>query len=130
MTPEDLDLKFAEHPFARHLGIRTVSLAPGRAEVAVTLKPEHANFIGGVDGALIMSLIDHASAYAGSSVGKKVVGAQFSLNLIRGAAFEGDLTARAEVIHAGRKTVITEAEVSDDRGKTLARCSYVHIVVD
>jgi len=130
MTQEDLNLKFAEHPFARHLGFRTVSLTSGHAEVAVTLRPEHANFIGGVDGAVIMSLIDHASAYAGSSVGKKVVGAQFSLNLVRAAAFEGDLTARAEVIHAGRKTVVTEAEVSDNRGKTIARCSYVHVVVD
>ena len=127
---QDLNLKFADHAFARNLGFRTVALAPGQAEVAVTLKPEHSNFVGSVDGALIMCLIDHASAYAGSSVGKNVVGAQCSLNIIRPPVFEGELTARAWVVHCGRKTVVTEAEVSDSGGKLVARCSYVQVVVD
>ncbi len=127
---QDLNALVAEHPFARDLGFRTVALAPGHAEITVALKPEHANFIGGVDGALIMCLLDHASTYAGSSVGKNVVGAQCSLNTIHPPLFEGELSASARVVHDDRRTVITEAEITDSRDKLVARGSYLHFVVD
>ena len=128
--PENPDRSFEEHPFARHLGFRTVALGTGLAEVAVTPQPEHANFLGSLDGALVTCLIDHASAYAASGLGKNVVGAQFSQNMLRPAPFEGELVARARVVHDGRKTVVTEAAVTDARGKIVARASYLHMVVD
>ena len=124
MSQVSAELKnvLANTPYARLLGFRLLELAPGYARVAVTLRPELANFQGSTDGALIASLADYTHACAGNALGQRV-GLQFNINFISGVGLQGELLAEAKTVHAGRTISLTEITVTDPNGKLIARAT-------
>ena len=111
-------------PFPRLLGFRLLDLSEGHAKLAVTIRPDHANFQGGTDGALISSLADCAHACACNTLGQPRVGLQYSINFISGIGLKGELVAEAKTVHAGRTVSLTEITVTDSAtGKLIARAS-------
>ena len=110
-------------PYARQLGFRLLELSEGYAKVAVSLRPEHANFFGMIDGGLVMSLADYAFACSCNTFGRARVAAQFSTNFISAAAMNGDLRAEGRTIHAGKTMALTEISVTDASGRIIAKAT-------
>ena len=120
-VPAALKVKLENCPFAGMMTFELKELSPGYARVSVKLGPQHANFLGTLDGAFITALADHASACASSSFGRTVVGLQMNINFISTTALEGELVAESRAVHTGRTIILTEMTVTDSNGKIIAR---------
>ena len=110
-------------PYPNLLGFRLVELAQDYAKVTVRIRPDHANFLGTTDGALVMSLADCTLASASNGSGQLRVGVQCNINFIAGTPLEGELTAVARAVHIGRTLSVFEARVTDLTGKIIANAT-------
>lgn len=102
------------------LGMQVLEIAPGRAVLQMTVRP---NMLNGHDichGGLVATLADSAFAYACNSYNELTVASSFAVDLLAPSR-EGDrLTATcAEVSRAGR-TGVYDAEVVNQRGEAIA----------
>ena len=122
VTPE-LRVSMENSPFAQRLGFRLLELSEGYAKVSLTLRSEHANFLGMIDGGLVMSLADYAFACSCNTFGQARVAAQFSTNFISAPALEGELVAEGRTIHAGKTMALTEISVTDASGRLIAKAT-------
>ncbi len=87
---------WGDDPASRALGMALLELAPGRAVVAMTVRPDMVNGYAVCHGGLVASLADSAFALACNSRGTKTVAAGFDITLLA-PAHEGDiLVATAE----------------------------------
>ena len=107
-------------PYPNLLGLRLVELSQDYAKVKVSIRPDHANFLGTTDGSLVMSLADYALATASNGSGQIRVGVQSNINFIAATPLEGELTAVARPVHIGRTLSVFEARVTDVTGKIIA----------
>lgn len=110
---EELKRSMENSPYGQKLGFRLLELAKGYARVSVNLGPEHTNFLGTVDGGLVMSLADYAFACSCNTFGQVRVAAQFSTNFVSAPTFKGELVAEGKTIHAGRTMALTEITVTE-----------------
>ncbi len=100
-------------PFVRHLGIELLDAGPGWCETRLVVRDEHRQQTGVVHAGVQATLADHtAGAAAGTllEAGRTVVSVEFKINLLR-AAGAPVLHCRAEVLKAGRRTIVAEASV-------------------
>jgi uncharacterized protein (TIGR00369 family) len=108
----------------RHLGARLVRAEPGLCEVALPYSDKVTQQQGGFHGGAMGALADIAGGYAGLTMapeGMEVTSVEFKINFM--AAFQGgELRATGHVVKAGKRLIITTAEVShiDATGKTSA----------
>ena len=85
--------------FARLLGMELLEVADGRARVALTVGPQHGNFLGLVHGGAVFSLADAALAAASNSQGDTAVATVVTIHLLQ-ASHAGDrLLAEAAQEH-------------------------------
>lgn len=107
-----------------HLGARLVRAEPGLCEVALPYSDKVTQQQGGFHGGAMGALADIAGGYAGLTMapeGMEVTSVEFKINFM--AAFKGgELRATGHVVKAGRRLIITTAEVThiDETGKTSA----------
>ena len=105
----------------RHLGARLLRVEPGLVEIALPYSDKVSQQQGGFHGGAMGALADIAAGYAGLTVtpeGMEVTTAEYKINFL--AAFQGgELRATGRVIKAGRKLIVTSAEVQhvDANGK-------------
>ncbi|MCC6144581.1 MAG: PaaI family thioesterase [Candidatus Hydrogenedentes bacterium] len=114
--------QFEDAAFVRHLGIELVELGEGWCEMRLPLDPRHNQQNGLVHAGAITTLADHCCGTAASTMcppGQKVLSLEFKINLLRPGSGQV-LRCRAEVIRAGRTTMVTEAKVVNDGGKMVA----------
>jgi acyl-CoA thioesterase len=116
-------------PYAEKLGFRLLELSEGYSKVSVELAPHHANFLGAVDGGLIMSLADYAFACSCNTFGQKRVAIQFDTHCISASPMRGTLTAEGKTIHAGKTTALTEITVTSSNGKLIAKAMGLAITL-
>jgi acyl-CoA thioesterase len=120
---EELRQPMENSPYGQKLGFRLLELARGYAKVAVTLGPEHSNFLGMIDGGLVMSLADYAFACSCNTYGQVRVAAQFSTNFISAPVLRGELIAEGRTIHAGRTIALTEITITEATGRLIAKAT-------
>ncbi len=107
-----------------HLGARLVRAEPGLCEVALPYSDKVTQQQGGFHGGAMGALADIAGGYAGLTMapeGMEVTSVEFKINFM--AAFSGgELRATGHVVKAGRRLIVTTAEVThiDATGKTSA----------
>jgi uncharacterized protein (TIGR00369 family) len=128
MTAEDtfarVQASFDRQGMMRHLGARLVRAEPGLCEVALTYSDKVTQQQGGFHGGAMGALADIAGGYAGLTMapeGMEVTSVEFKINFM--AAFQGgELRATGHVVKAGRRLIVTTAEVThiDATGKTSA----------
>lgn len=110
-------------PFVRHLGIRTVRLDDGEAELEMPFAPELVTIGDVVHGGAIATLIDSAAtaaAWSGAQAPSR--GTTVGLTVSYVAAARGSpVTAHARVVRRGSSLCFLEAEVRDATGGTVAR---------
>ncbi|TFY86385.1 PaaI family thioesterase [Pseudomonas kairouanensis] len=99
--------------FSELIGCRLQRLEEGVAEVALTLEPHLRNRAGKLHGGAIFSLVDIAMGLACSSAhgfDQQSATIECKINYIR-AVEDGDVVCISRVIHAGRRTLVVEADV-------------------
>ncbi len=115
---------FERQGMMRHLGARLLRVEPGLCEVALPYSELVTQQQGGFHGGAMGALADIAGGYAGLSVaapGMEVVTIEFKINFL--AAFEGgELRATGRVLKAGKRVIVTAADVVhvDAEGRTSA----------
>jgi uncharacterized protein (TIGR00369 family) len=115
--------------YFRHLGMDIVELEAGRSLIRLHLRPELTNSSGSMHGGAIASLIDSAGGLAARTLTHPmpVTTVEFKVNFL--APFRhGTLLAEGQVIHSGRRTLVTEVMARDEDGRAVA-CGLVTLTV-
>lgn len=104
---------FERQGLMRHLGAEFVSLQAGRAELRLPWSERVTQQQGGFHGGAMGALADIAGGYAAMTLapeGSEVTTAEYKINFL--AAFQGgELRARGQVVRAGRRLIVTQAEI-------------------
>ncbi len=110
---ERVAASFVRQGLMTHLGARLVRVEPGLCEVALPYSDKVTQQQLGFHGGAIGALADIAGGYAGltqAPEGMEVTSVEFKINFM--AAFQGgELRATGHVVKAGRRIIVTTAEV-------------------
>ena len=99
--------------FSRLLGIRILRAENGEAELRMAMQEQMLNLHGRMHGGALYSLIDTALGQASHSLFGGEAGSmtlECKINYIRAVA-EGEVRCVAKVLHAGRRTLVVEADI-------------------
>ena len=108
------------------LGLMLVEAGEGAATVEMKTTEDMANHSGFVHGGMISTLADSAMGRSLRTLKPGVVRAMsfdLKLNFISAAKPGETLRATGRVVHAGRRTVVTECRVEGPGGKLVATAS-------
>ena len=108
------------------LGLTVVETAEGTATVEMKTTEDMANHSGFVHGGMISALADSAMGRSLRTLKPGVVRAMsfdLKLNFISAAKPGQTLRATGRVVHAGRRTVVTDCRVEGPDGKLVATAS-------
>lgn len=125
MTPQEIAeacaaTMWAEDSANHWLGTEIVSMAPGRAVMALQVRDHHLNSHRICHGGYIFALADTAFAYAANSHGDMTVAQQNQITYLSPARQGETLTATAvEVTRAGRSGIY-DVTVTGQDGRTVA----------
>lgn len=110
------------NPFFCLMGINVVKAEPGKAVLAMPVRPDMHNGVGWLQGGMLVAISDEAMALALYPLLEKNEGIATiaeSTSFIRGVQ-KGTVLAEARVIKKGRRVAFMEADVrADDGEKTL-----------
>ena len=113
------------------MGFQLIETGSGTATVGMTPTDDMANASGFVHGGIISTLADSAMGRSVHTLEPGVVRAvsfDLKLNFINAAKIGESLRATGKVIHAGRRTVVTECRVEDRDGRLVATASATFAV--
>lgn len=103
--------------FIAYCGMKAVNLEPGRLEARVAVSDDHRQQDGFIHAGVTATLADHTAGYAAYTMipeDHRILTIEFKVNFLR-PAFGDSLVCRAKVIKPGRKVLICESEVFDQR---------------
>lgn len=132
ITPERQRLiqeKFEINHFPRMLGIEIDSVEEGRAVLSVEVREELKQLQGVMHGGAIASLIDTAVAFAIVGVSEpedRFTTVEMKVNYLS-AIRAGRVTAEARLIRDGRRIIVAECDVFDDKGRLAAKGLLTYI---
>lgn len=127
---KNLEKFYENDPFIRFLDFRIACIQKEQVDLEVHLKKEYANALNIVHGGLLMTLADTAMGAACMSCNKKVVTLDINFNFIKAVAINGAIVAKARVLHDGRRTMVTEAEILDKNNSLCAKARGTFFVVE
>lgn len=97
----------------RHLGVRLLRVEPGEVELALPYSDKVTQQQDGFHGGAMGALADIAGGYAGLTMaepGLEVTTVEYKVNFL--AAFkDGEVRAIGRVVRAGRRVIVTTAEL-------------------
>ncbi len=109
-----IEASFLRQGLMQHLGARLLRVEPGLCEVALPYSERVTQQQGGFHGGAMGALADIAGGYAALTVAaedSEVTTVEYKINFM--AAFrDGELRATGRVIKAGKRIIITTAEVT------------------
>jgi uncharacterized protein (TIGR00369 family) len=104
----------ARQGMMQHLGVRLVSVGAGEVTLALPYSDRVTQQQGGYHGGALGALADIAGGYAGLTVapeGMEVTTVEFKINFLN-ACQGGELLATGRVVKAGKRTLVTSADVT------------------
>ncbi len=108
-----VETSLARQGMMQQLGVRLVSVARGEVTLALPYSERVTQQQGGFHGGAMGALADIAGGYAGLTVapeGMEVTTVEYKINFL--AAFQaGELQATGRVVRAGKRLIVTTAEV-------------------
>jgi uncharacterized protein (TIGR00369 family) len=118
----------ARQGMMRHLGVRLLRVEPGLCELALPYSEKVTQQQNGFHGGAMGALADIAGGYAGLTLapeGMEVTTVEYKINFL--AAFQGgELRAVGRVLKAGRRIIVTTAEVVHlDAGGKQSPCAMM-----
>lgn len=104
------------------LDIRLTEIAPAHAIMQVTVGPKHLNYFGGGHGGLIATLVDTVCFFPAPMLpaGRVVTTSNLNIHYLRPAELGDRLSARADLLHLGRRTASLRVSVENQRGQLIA----------
>jgi acyl-CoA thioesterase len=111
---------WAEDKTTQGLGMELLSVAPGRATLAMTVTELMTNGHGTCHGGFIFTLADSAFAFACNSHGPRSVAQQCSVSYIAPGRLGMRLMAEAVERQRGERAGITDVTVRDEAGNIIA----------
>ncbi len=108
-----VNASFLRQGMMLHLGARLLRVQPGECELSLPYSERVTQQQGGFHGGAMGALADIAGGYAGLTVapeGMEVTTVEYKINFLN--AFQGgELRATGKVLKAGKRLIITSAEV-------------------
>lgn len=104
------------------LGIRLAEIGERHALMEVTVDGRHRNYLGGVHGGLIATLVDTVCFFPKPLLpsGQAATTLDLNVSYVRAAAVGDSLRARAELLHLGRRTASLAVRVTDQQERLVA----------
>ena len=123
-----IETSFLRQGLMQHLGARLVRVEPGLCEVALPYSERVTQQQGGFHGGAMGALADIAGGYAALTVapeGMEVTTVEYKINFL--AAFQGgELRATGQVLKAGKRIIVTTAQVvHQDAGGKPTDCAVM-----
>jgi len=103
--------------FVAFCGLEAVEIGAGTLESRVRIKEEHRQQDGFIHAGLMATMADHTAGYAAYTLipeDHRILTVEFKMNFMR-PAYGETLVCRARVLKPGRKMLVCEAEVFDQR---------------
>jgi 1,4-dihydroxy-2-naphthoyl-CoA hydrolase len=119
-------------PLATHLGFEGVEGNSEAVMIRGAWAPEHCTAAGVLHGGYLMTLADAAAAtlaFLNLPEGVSTATIESKTNFLA-AVREGHVTARAELVHAGRRTIVVQVDVTDDAGRLVSRTLQTQAVIE
>lgn len=116
--------------FGAMIGLHTTFLSEGVAVTEIDIRPEYINLQGTVHGGILLTLADVTGGTAACTYGNIVATVDNSYHFLRAGKDVTKLTARAEVIKAGRKIMVFDVKVTDQNGKLLGEGIFSYMPLD
>ena len=125
LSPDQLaracaDAMWAEDDASKGLGMEIVDVGPGRATLAMTVKPHMVNGQRIAHGGFIFLLADSTFAFACNSRNERAVAAQCDITFIRPGKLGDRLVATAREISRSGRSGIYDVRVAADDGTVIA----------
>ncbi|KUG05429.1 hypothetical protein ASZ90_017111 [hydrocarbon metagenome] len=108
-------------PIHQTMDLRLIYLGPGEAGIKIHPGREYTTIRGRLHGGISAALADTAMGWAILTLGRNCVTVDMYTNYIAPAFGEHDLTAEAQVVHSGNRTVVAEATLCNGRGELVAK---------
>ena len=105
---------------SKMLGMRIVSVTPGSATLAMTIRDDMLNGHDICHGGLITTLADSAFAFACNSYDELTVASGFSVDLLAPGRLNDVLTARCTEVSKAGRTGVYDAVITNQRGERVA----------
>jgi acyl-CoA thioesterase len=119
------------NPFMDFVGIEPVEFNEGYAQFRMTVRPEHLQAAGKMQGGLIVALADEAIAHAmitKLTPGEAITTIELKSNFLAGVS-SGELIATATVFKKGDSLIIGDCLVTDDRSRNICRVSATFLLL-
>jgi acyl-CoA thioesterase len=125
MTPQQLAeacaaAMWADDHACQALGLTITRIAPGEAELAMTVGQHMVNGHGICHGGYIFTLADSAFAYACNSFNRRAVAQSNTITYLRPAKLGDRLSARGLQTTSAGRSGITDVTVADQDGRVIA----------
>ena len=118
-------------PLAATLGFEAVEGNPGAVVLRGAWSEERCTAAGVLHGGYLMALADSAAAtlaFLNLPTGATTSTIEAKTNFLA-AVRAGSVTARAELVHKGRTTVVVQTDVRDDSGRLVSRTLQTQAVL-
>ena len=118
-------------PFAALLGFEGVESGPDAVVLRGRWAPEYCTAAGVLHGGYLMTLADCAAAtlaFLNLPAGAATASIEAKTNFLA-AVREGSVTARAEVVHKGRATIVLQVDIHDEAGRLVTRTLQTQAVI-
>ena len=119
-------------PLAAHLGVEGVEASPERVVLRGAWAPEHCTAAGILHGGYLMTLADMTAAmlaYLNVPAGGTTTPIEAKTNFLA-AVRSGAVTASAELVHKGRRTIVLQVDTTDETGRLVARTLQTQAVIE
>ena len=114
------DVMLADDAASRMLGLQVAEIAPGRAVLTMTVRPDMLNGFAICHGGLIATLADSAFAFACNSRNALTVASGFGIDILKSAKLNDVLTATAEETSLAGRTGLYDITVKNQNGDLIA----------
>lgn len=93
--------------------------------------PDCGNNMGNVHGGFLLTLADQAATCAAETTGHDNVTMAVSANFLRPARIDDAyVLVRAKTVHAGRRSIVVEVEITRPGGELVLRATYTQAAFD
>lgn len=116
--------------FARTTGVRLIDIDLGTARGKVEIGPQHMNPIGSVQGGVIFTLADLVAGAAAFTYGSCHTTVSSDLHFLSPALHTKTLFAQATTIKHGKRIVVLDVRVTDERDTLLSSMTMTFYNLD
>lgn len=112
-------------PIATLVGFTLAAVEPGAAVVELEATERHANPMGTLHGGVLCDVADAAMGMAWAATldeGETFTTLELKINFLK-PVWTGRLTATGRVVKGGRTVGLVECDVTDEKGRLVARAS-------